>query len=137
MNALSFGLSGMLLAACLGIAEPLTERNVPRVVRNGALGAMLGLIGGVGVSLFVDKIYRAVGGGISQDATQFTGRDVQRNVFQDLARAKILGDLADFQQGRRGVHGIRWRDDGSAHCAAFTSFQISLYLARRGTFCQK
>ena len=23
------------------------------------------------------------------------------------------------------------------HCAAFTSFQISLYLARRGTFCQK
>ena len=24
-----------------------------------------------------------------------------------------------------------------AYCAAFTSFQISLYLARRGTFCQK
>src|ERR1700738_1068020 len=23
------------------------------------------------------------------------------------------------------------------YCAAFTSFQISLYLARRGTFCQK
>jgi hypothetical protein len=25
----------------------------------------------------------------------------------------------------------------SIYCAAFTSFQISLYLARRGTFCQK
>src|SRR5882724_392394 len=24
-----------------------------------------------------------------------------------------------------------------SYCAAFTSFQISLYLARRGTFCQK
>ena len=23
------------------------------------------------------------------------------------------------------------------YCVAFTSFQISLYLARRGTFCQK
>ncbi len=23
------------------------------------------------------------------------------------------------------------------YCAAFTSFQISLYFARRGTFCQK
>jgi hypothetical protein len=23
------------------------------------------------------------------------------------------------------------------YCAAFTSFQISVYLARRGTFCQK
>jgi len=25
----------------------------------------------------------------------------------------------------------------SPYCAAFTSFQISLYFARRGTFCQK
>ena len=28
-------------------------------------------------------------------------------------------------------------DRAPAYCAAFTSFQISLYLARRGTFCQK
>jgi len=96
MNALSFGLSGMLLAACLGIAEPLTERNVPRVVRNGALGAMLGLIGGVGVSLFVDKLYRAVGGGISQDLTQFSGRDV-------LARACAWGVLGLFLAAGPGV----------------------------------
>ena len=25
----------------------------------------------------------------------------------------------------------------AAYCAAFTSFQISVYFARRGTFCQK
>src|SRR6185369_14273618 len=29
------------------------------------------------------------------------------------------------------------RGRGTRYCAAFTSFQISLYLARRSTFCQK
>src|SRR6478609_8872777 len=29
------------------------------------------------------------------------------------------------------------RGPGTRYCAAFTSFQISLYLARRSTFCQK
>ena len=96
MNALSFGLSGMLLAACLGIAEPLTERNMPKLVRNGALGAMLGLIGGVGVSLFVDKLYRAVGGGASENPEQFAASDV-------LARACAWGVLGLFLAAGPGL----------------------------------
>ena len=62
LHVLGFGLSGMLLALCLGIAEPLSERNLPAAIRNGSIGAMLGLMGGVVVSLFVDKLYHAVGG---------------------------------------------------------------------------
>jgi hypothetical protein len=96
MNALTFGLSGMLLATCLGVAEPLTERNLPRAVRNGALGAVLGLIGGVTVSLFVDKIYHAVGGGISPDPEHLSLRDV-------LARACAWGVLGLFLAAGPGV----------------------------------
>jgi hypothetical protein len=97
MSALSFGLSGMLLAACLGIAEPLTERNMPRVVRNGALGAMLGLIGGIGVSLFVEKLYRAIGGGNATGGPEsFAARDV-------LAHACAWGVLGVFLAAGPGL----------------------------------
>src|ERR1700723_3921010 len=37
----------------------------------------------------------------------------------------------------RGQEGPRHMFLADRYCAAFTSFQISLYLARRGTFCQK
>lgn len=96
INVLSFGLSGMVLALCLGIAEPLSERNLPRSVRNGALGAMLGLIGGICVSLFVDSVYRAAGGGATADAQQMTVRDV-------LARACAWGVLGLFLAAGPGL----------------------------------
>jgi len=96
MNVLSFGLSGMLLAACLGIAEPLSERNLPRLVRNGALGAMLGLIGGICVSLFVDKLYRAVGGGASDNPEHLAASDI-------LARACAWGVLGLFLAAGPGL----------------------------------
>jgi hypothetical protein len=96
MSALSFGLSGMLLAMCLGVAEPLTERNLPRAVRNGALGAVLGLIGGVGVSLFVDKLYRAASGGIAVDPEHFSFRDV-------IARSCAWGVLGLFLAAGPGI----------------------------------
>lgn len=90
LNVVSFGLSGMLLALCLGIAEPLTERNLPAMVRNGALGALLGLAGGVVVSLFVDKLYQAVASVRAADATDnFTARDM-------LARSIAWGVLGLF-----------------------------------------
>ncbi|HXE55791.1 MAG TPA: FHA domain-containing protein [Tepidisphaeraceae bacterium] len=96
MHVLSFGLSGMLLALCLGIAEPLTERNLPALVRNGALGAGLGLIGGVVVSLFVDKLYRAVSGGAVPDPDHYTTRDI-------LARAIAWGVLGLFLTAGSGL----------------------------------
>ena len=77
LNVVSFGLSGMLLAMCLGIAEPLSERNMPGTVRNGALGAAMGLLGGVVVSLFVDRLFRAAAGEeTAGQANEFTARDV-------------------------------------------------------------
>ena len=90
LNVVSFGLSGMLLAMCLGIAEPLSERNMPATVRNGALGAAMGLLGGVMVSLFVDKLFRAAAGDeVGGEANQFTARDV-------LARMLAWGVLGLF-----------------------------------------
>lgn len=95
LNVIGFGLSGMLLAMCLGIAEPLTERNTAAAVRNGALGAVLGLLGGVVVSLFVDNLYRAVGGGVA-DPERVTLREV-------LARALAWGILGLFLTAGPGV----------------------------------
>jgi len=97
INVLSFGLCGMFLALCLGIGEPLSERNLPRGVRNGALGAILGLIGGVCVSLFIDRVYRAAGGGSGTvDVQQYTVRDV-------LARACAWGVLGLFLAAGPGL----------------------------------
>jgi hypothetical protein len=95
INVLSFGLCGMVLATCLGIGEPLSERNLPRGVRNGALGAALGLIGGISVSLFIDSVYRAMGGD-GADVQQYTLRDV-------LARACAWGVLGLFLAAGPGL----------------------------------
>src|ERR1700722_20337085 len=59
-NLLSFGLCGMLIATCLSIAEPMVDRNIAGALINGITGAALGLIGGVIVSLFVEKLYNAL-----------------------------------------------------------------------------
>jgi hypothetical protein len=88
LTLLSFGLSGMLLAMCLGIAEPLSERNLTAAIRNGALGAVLGLAGGAVVSLFVDKLYRTAAGA-TVDPEQLTARNI-------LARACAWGILGLF-----------------------------------------
>jgi hypothetical protein len=95
INSLSFGLCGMLLALCLGLAEPLSERNLPRAVRNGALGATLGLVGGIAVSLFIDRIYRAAGGG-EADPQQYSIHEV-------LARSAAWGVLGLFLAAGPGL----------------------------------
>ncbi len=59
-NLLSFGLCGMLIATCLCIAEPVVDRNLQGLLINAIAGAALGLIGGVIVSLFVEKLYNAL-----------------------------------------------------------------------------
>lgn len=97
INCLSFGLCGMVLALCLGLAEPLSERNLPRAVRNGALGATLGLVGGIAVSLFVDRVYRAAGGGAAIDPQQ------QDTIQEILARAAAWGVLGLFLAAGPGL----------------------------------
>lgn len=64
---LAYGLIGMIIAFCLTAAEPLIDRNFHGVLVNGAVGAMLGLFGGVIVSLFVDRLHAALGGTESAD----------------------------------------------------------------------
>ena len=53
-NVLAFGVSGMIIALALSIAEPVIGRNVPSAIINGSVGATLGLVGGVVVALFVE-----------------------------------------------------------------------------------
>lgn len=72
-NVLAFGVCGMLIAMFLSIAEPAVSRNIPSAIVNGSVGATLGLIGGVVVSLFVEQMYRAMGG---QDGLITSGRQI-------------------------------------------------------------
>jgi hypothetical protein len=61
-NVLAYGACGLLIALCLGVAEPATDRNLPGVVVNGSVAAAMGLLGGVVVALFVDRLFAALGG---------------------------------------------------------------------------
>ncbi|MBV8780159.1 MAG: hypothetical protein JO353_02070, partial [Phycisphaerae bacterium] len=54
-DLLFYGVSGMTIAVCLGIAEPMTERNWRGVIVNGTVAAICGIIGGVVVSLFINQ----------------------------------------------------------------------------------
>lgn len=59
-HILEFGVAGVMIALFLAIALPVTEKNTTAVLINGSVGAALGLIGGVVVSFFFDKLYAAV-----------------------------------------------------------------------------
>ncbi len=61
-NVLAYGVSGVMIALLLSIAAPVTERNWAGAVVSGSVGAALGLVGGIVVSLFVDKVYAGMGG---------------------------------------------------------------------------
>src|SRR5579872_629182 len=61
-NIISFGLCGLFISIALSVAEPVVDRNMHAVVINGSVGAALGLLGGLGASLVVDRIYHFIGG---------------------------------------------------------------------------
>ena len=96
LSVVSFGLSGMLLALCLGIAEPLTERNQAAAVKNGAISAVLGLVGGIIVSLFIDRIYKTIAGDGPRNGKGFTAQDM-------LAHAIAWGVLGLFLSAGPGL----------------------------------
>src|SRR5438067_216498 len=60
-DVLVYGLCGILIAVCLAVAEPVIQRNLAGAIVNGSVGAILGLIGGVVVALFVGRLNQAVG----------------------------------------------------------------------------
>lgn len=79
-KVLAYGLIGMIIAFFLTAAEPLIDRNFHGVLVNGAVGAMLGLFGGVIVSFFVDRLYAALGGTESADLN--TGQQLIANAIK-------------------------------------------------------
>jgi Inner membrane component of T3SS, cytoplasmic domain len=91
-NLLSFGLCGMLIAACLSIAEPVVDRNARGSLINGMAGAALGIVGGVVVSLFVEQLFNALGG---------EGRGVSYQ--QVMARSVTWGVLGLFLMVGPGI----------------------------------
>src|SRR6476646_10326566 len=81
----------------------------------------------------------------AEDSEKFPFGNIQGNAVKDRVFAEGFGDGADgeaslgFARARTPVPptlrpGVRYPCD-CGYCAAFTSFQISLYWARRGTFC--
>jgi hypothetical protein len=79
-KVLAYGLIGMIIAFFLAAAEPLIDRNFHGVLVNGAVGAMLGLFGGVIVSFFVDRLYAALGGTEAADLN--TGQQLIANAVK-------------------------------------------------------
>ncbi len=59
-NALFYGICGMVMAAAMAMAESVVGRNYAGAVIYGSAGAVAGLLGGIAVSLFVQKVGGAV-----------------------------------------------------------------------------
>src|SRR6266404_3683075 len=73
---------------------------------------------------------------LAEESKKFASGDSQRDILEDLGGAETFRHAADFQ--KRGSRSRMLRRDGAGtHWALLTSFQISLYFARRGTSCQK
>ena len=86
---------GVLIAVALGMAESFASRNMRGVVVYGGVGALLGLAGGVVVSLFIEKLYNYILGGNSAQVTSM-GRNI-------AARALSWGVLGLFLSAAPGV----------------------------------
>jgi hypothetical protein len=69
-NTLFFGFAGMMIAVCLAAAEPIIERNMTRATTNAAVGAALGMIGGVAVALIIHKLHGWMLGGMDSELTR-------------------------------------------------------------------
>ncbi len=62
-NLAFFGGCGLFLGFWLALADSAAGRNRHGVIVHGATGAILGLVGGLIVSLFINQLYQALGGG--------------------------------------------------------------------------
>jgi len=67
---------GMCIAGFLSVADSVIARNAREAIINGSVGLCLGMIGGIIVGLFLDKFYRAMGGGTGEGgmASQIVAR---------------------------------------------------------------
>ncbi len=86
-TVLFFGISGMMISTFLSSAESVVSRNARGAILNGSVGAATGLVGGVVIALFYDKLYNLLV--INLDA----GADFERTI---LVRAITWGVLGLF-----------------------------------------
>jgi len=56
-DLLFYGVCGMMIAVGLGVAEPIMDRNYQRALIVASIAALIGLTGGMIVSLFVNHLY--------------------------------------------------------------------------------
>jgi hypothetical protein len=89
-----YAVCGTMLAVSLGMAESIATRNFQGAVIYGAVGAALGLVGGVLVSLFIEKLYNHLKG--SSEGGGVTGSQV-------MARAVAWGILGLFLSAAPGI----------------------------------
>jgi hypothetical protein len=94
-NICFYSACGVLIALALGMAESVAARNLQGAVVYGGVGALLGLVGGVVVSLFVERLYHFVGGGQTEEVSSM-GRQI-------LARSLSWAVLGLFLSAAPGV----------------------------------
>ena len=106
-NQLWYVLIAMVVSLGLAIAEPVVSQNRRAVIVNGVLGVALGCLGGYIVSLFVDVIYRFLGGG--QDDSGFVQQMFARGVgwsilglFVAIAPGLVMRSWKKFGLGLAG-----------------------------------
>jgi hypothetical protein len=102
-NLIAFGLSGMLIAACLSAAEKIVDRNYSQALVNGCVGAALGLIGGAFVSLFFTQLYDALRG-----APVIAGAATTGFLAQLLGYARTLSQKIGPTAASTLAHSISW-----------------------------
>jgi hypothetical protein len=106
-DVLAFGVSGMLIAVFLSVAEPAVSRNVQGTIINGSVGATLGLVGGVVVALFAERLYHHLGGsdGMITSSRQILARVAQWAVvglFLTLAPGLLMRNFKKLIIGAAG-----------------------------------
>ncbi len=106
-NVLSFGLCGMLIATCLSIAEPIVDHNKQGAIINGCVGAVLGLVGGVVVSLFVDRLYNILDQTLGKaDGTPWPGILSRSVTWGVLGLFLTIGPGIVMRNGKKLVIGV-------------------------------
>jgi FHA domain-containing protein len=104
-NAAFYCMVGIILAVALAVAEPAGAGNLHGVAVNSAVGAGLGLVGAVIVCLFIDSLYRALGGGQTSSVQQIVARMIAwalLGLFVAVAPGIVLGNLKKFAIGLAG-----------------------------------
>jgi len=89
-DIISFGLCGLFISIGLSVAEPVVDRNLRAAVINGSVGAGLGLLGGLGASLVVDRINALIGG---------TDHGILRQYIGQFVSWAVLGSFVTLAPG--------------------------------------